>query len=60
MKSFYVTDRDGYFDFDVRFIDIDKAIEYARWKGYSKLAVYKYDRYSHEISLSGSENTEQN
>ena len=52
MTTYYITDKtDRYTDYDVRFLDLDKAIEYARWKGYSQLSAYEYDRYSHTIDI---------
>ena len=52
MKTYYITStRDQYTDYEVCFYDLDKAKEYARWKGYKQLEAYEYNRYSNTIEI---------
>jgi len=43
MKTYYISSTEQkHIDFDVRFYDLDKAMEYARWRKYDKIEEYQY------------------
>ena len=52
MKTYYISSTEQqHVDYDVRFYDLDKAKEYARWKEYNQIEEYHYDRYSNTIDI---------